>query len=695
MSKRQTLEVPVAGMDCTECTRHVHHAIARLPGVESVNVLLTSEKAVVHLDPDLVDLPAIRQAVASAGNYTVPDTAQLPMPQPGSHFTRRILTLFGIVFGAVLFMVIVGEWLGLFETITELVPFPLGVVLVLVSGWPIFRNVVNAARKRQVTSHTLMTLGVLAALAVGEWATAAVVVFFMRVGEYAENFTTEGARRAVKNLTALAPQTARVERNGAEQEVSIADVQVGEIVTVRPGEKIPVDGDVVAGQATVDQATITGESMPVEVAAGSHVFAATIAKLGSLRVKTTRTGPDTTFGRVVKMVEEAEAHRADVQRFADKFTAYYLPVVAGLALLTFLIRRDPLATAAVLLVACSCSIALATPIAMLASIGNAARRGLLIKGGKYLETLARADVVLLDKTGTLTLGQPQLTDVIPLNGLAASEVLALAASAERYSEHPLAEAVRQAAHDQKLALTETAEFVAVPGMGVRAVVGGEPIAVGNQRLLPAAAALPLTATLEAQGKTLLFLARQDELLGVLAAADTLRPEVPKALADLRALGIRHIELLTGDHERAAATLAEQLGVTYRANLLPEHKIQVVKEYQSQGRRVVMIGDGVNDAPALAQADVGIAMGAAGTDIAIEAAHIALLREDWQLVPDLFRVARQTMRVVKMNLGFTAVYNVVGLTLAALGFLPPIFAAAAQSLPDLGILANSVRLLRQR
>jgi len=540
-----------------------------------------------------------------------------------------------------------------------------------------------------------MTIGAIAALAVGEWVTAAIVVVFMRVGEYVENFTTDSARRAVKELTAIAPQTARVERDGAEAEVPVAEVKVGEIVIVRPGEKIPIDGEVIAGQATIDQAAITGESMPVEVASGSHVFAATIAKLGSLRVKTLRVGADTTFGRVVKMVEEAEAHRADVQRFADKFSAYYLPVVTGLAALTFLISRNPLSTAAVLVVACSCSIALATPVAMLASIGGSAKRGLLIKGGKYLETLARADVVLVDKTGTLTLGQPQITDVISLNGLPTSEVLALAASAERYSEHPLAEAVRAAARAQNLSLSEPQNFEAIPGMGIRARVNGSLVAIGNRRLIPAAESLPIAQQLEEQGKTLLFVAHNAELVAVLAAADTLRPEVPAALAKLRALGIKHVELLTGDNERTAAALAEKLGVQYRANILPENKIEVVKDYQAKGHTVVMIGDGVNDAPALAQSNIGIAMGAAGTDIALEAAHVALMREDWSLVPEVIRIARRTMGIVKMNLAFTAVYNVVGLALAAFGILPPVLAAAAQSLPDLGILANSARLLRQK
>ena len=696
MAKLNTIEVPIRGMDCTECTQHVQHALAGLRGVQKVDVFLASEKAVLVLDENAVTMPMIRDAVKGAG-YSVPEADVSPAPslsRPTSDLTRAVLTLFGVVFGLVVFVAVVGEWLGLFEQLTERVPWFVWLAAILLGGYPIFLNVLRAALKRQVLSHTLMTLGVLAAIAVGEWATALVVVFFMRVGDYAERFTTERARRAVKDLTSMAPRTARVEREGKEEEIPVAQVQPGDTVIVRPGEKIPVDGVVLSGQATVDQSTITGESMPVEAGTGTKVYAASIAKLGSLRIRTTHVGADTTFGRVIKMVEEAEAHRANVQSVADRFSSYYLPVVAGIALLTFLLRRDPLATAAVLVVACSCSFALATPIAMLASIGAAAKRGVLIKGGKYLETLARADVLLVDKTGTLTLGRPQLTDVVALNGLSEDELLTLAASAERYSEHPLAEAVRSLAHERGLTLSEPHGFESLPGLGVRAAVNGARVGVGNQRLVAGREPSAATAELQSQGKTLLWVSVNEALVGVLAAQDTLRPEVPAALTAARALGIRQIELLTGDNERTASALAKAIGVDFRANLLPEDKIRIVKEYQAKGHIVMMVGDGVNDAPALAQADVGVAMGAAGTDVAVEAAHVALMREDWSLVPETLRIARRTMRVVKGNIGFTAVYNVLGLTLAAFGFLPPVLAAAAQSLPDLGILGNSSRLLKQ-
>jgi P-type Cu+ transporter len=727
MSETRLLEVPIAGMDCAECTEHVRHAIAALPGVASVDVFLASEKAVVRLDPARVNLEAIRGAVAGAG-YRVAAPDATSVEASGRALTRQLGLLLAALFGVVLLVAVVGEGLGVFARVTDLVPWPVWLALVAIAGYPIFRNVIRATLHRQIISHTLMTIGVLAAIAVGQWVTALVVVFFMRVGDAVERFTTDRARRSLKSLTALAPRTARVDRDGAEVELPIDQLRPDDIVIVRPGEQIPADGEVLDGQATVDQAAITGESLPAEAGPGSRVYAATFARLGHLRVRVTHAGADSTYGRVVRQVEEAEANRADIQRTADHFSTYFLPIVLGIAALTFLLSRDPLATAAVLVVACSCSIALATPIAVLASVGAAAKHGLLIKGGRYLELLDRADVLLVDKTGTVTLGKPEITDIVSApsfqlpaskgetgNGTARSagvetDWLRLAASAERYSEHPLAEAVRAAVRTRGLVLAEPHDFSAEPGVGVRATVDGMSVAVGSRRLVSDLTGFDgksargigdrqnlsgLAATLEAQGKTLLFVTLDGRPAGILAAADTRRPEVPAALAELRTLGIRHIELLTGDNEQAAHTLAAELGIPCRANLLPEDKIRIVKEYQAQGHTVVMVGDGVNDAPALAQADVGIAMAAAGSAVAIEASHVALMRDDWMLVPEVFRIAHRTMRIVRMNLGLTGVYNVVGLTLAAFGILPPILAAAAQSLPDLGILGNSSRLLRQK
>lgn len=708
----QTTEVPIQGMDCAECTRHVQHAIAELPGVESVQVYLASEKAVIQHQPGSADITAIRKAVSSVG-YSVPQTSE-DSPAP-SQYAKPVLTLLAVLFGVIIFVALIGEGLGFFETLTVYIPWPIGLAIVILIGYPAFIKVIRATLNRQIIAHSLMSIGVLAALVVGEWPTAAVVAFFMRVGDYVESFTTDRARRAVKDLSALAPQTARLVRDGAELEVPLGQVQVGEITVIRPGEQIPVDGEVISGHATIDQATITGESMPIEAGPGTHVYAATLASQGSLQVRATQIGPDSTYGKVIKLVEEAEAHQGDIQRLADKFSTYYLPVVFGVAILTFLIGRDPMATAAVLVVACSCAFALATPIAVLASVGAGAQKGVLIKGGKYLEILPSADVMLIDKTGTLTLGKPQITDIVPIFTESnpqdhdptiqeeipdpQARILALAASAERYSEHPLAEAVRQAASQRALHIEEVDEFEAIPGMGIRARLNGSTVTVGNQKLIERttgqALELSESSELQAQGKSLLYVALDQNPIGFLAAADTLRQDVHEAIQAARSMGIDHIELLTGDNQRSAATLADELGIPFRAELLPEDKISIVKDYQTNGHTVIMVGDGVNDAPALAQADVGIAMGAARHGIAMEAAHVILMRQDWGLIPDVLHIAKRTTRVVKGNIVFTLIYNTLGLTLAAFGYLPPILAAAAQSIPDLVILGNSSRLLRQK
>jgi Cd2+/Zn2+-exporting ATPase/Cu+-exporting ATPase len=708
----KTLELPIQGMDCAECTRHVKHAIEQVDGVEMVEVYLASEMAIIQHQAGALDEISIRKAVASAG-YSVADPREQSAPiQTPPDYTRSILSLLGLLFGVILFIIVVGEWLGLFAAITAQIPWPVSLLIVILIGYPVFLNVIRATLNRQIIAHSLMSLGVIAAIAVGEWATGAVVAFFMRVGDYVEKFTTERARSAVKDLSSLAPQTARLVKDDQEIEVPVGQVNPGDLVIIRPGEQIPVDGEVIAGHAFIDQATITGESLPIEAGPGAQVFAATLASQGTLRVQVTRVGKESTYGKVIKLVQEAEAQRGEIQRLADKFSAYYLPVVIAVALLTLLVRRDPMATAAVLVVACSCAFALATPIAILASVGAGAKQGILIKGGKYLELIPEIDTLLIDKTGTLTLGKPYLTDVIPLvapdndqnigfdhSDEAQLLLLSRAASAERYSEHPLAEAVRFEAVQRGIALLEPENFESIPGLGVKADLDGDMVAVGSRRLLESingqVPEIPGERQLLDDGKTLLYVIANGQPCGLLAAADRLRPEVPQAIESIRALGIEKIELLTGDNQVNASRLAQQLGVSFQAELLPEDKIRVVREYQADGHRVLMVGDGINDAPAISQADIGIAMGAAGHNVAMEAAHIVLMRPDWELVPMVLQIGRRTTRTIKGNIIFTLAYNFIGLSLAALGYLPPILAAAAQSIPDLAILANSSRLIRQK
>jgi P-type Cu+ transporter len=703
----QTLDLPIAGMDCAECARHVEQGLRAVPGVQDATVLLAAERATVRLDPTVATRELLEQAVARAGYRVRPETPVAtaaetttdqtsPVQQAGQWFTWGVLGLVAVI----VIVAAIGERFGVFDDVLARVPWWVPAAAIVGGGWGVFRGVIQAALRRQVTSHTVMTVGVLAAAAVGEWTTAAVIVFFMRLADWMEHLTTERGRQAIKQLIALQPATARIVRGGQELEVPVGQVRVGDLVLVRPGERIPVDGDVVEGEAPVDQAPITGESVPVDKAVGDPVFAASVAQAGFLKVRATRVGSDTTFGRIVRLVEEAESQKAPVQRFADRFATYYLPAILFIAGATYLITGEILNAVAVLVVACACAITIATPTVVLASVGNAARKGLLIKGGIALEQLAKIDTVVLDKTGTVTLGRPRLTDVVPLDGLGEAELLAAAAAVESRSEHPLARAIVGAAADRRLAVPEPEAFTPLPGRGLLGTLQGREWAVGNRRLLAERGVVLDRAgeeqarRLEAAGKTAFFVAQDGAAAGILGVADVLRPEVKAALAELARLGIARQILLTGDNERVAAAIAGELGIEYRAELLPEDKIATVKALQEQGAVVMMVGDGINDAPALAQAEIGLAMGVAGTDVAIEAADVALMRDDWSLVPEAIRIGRISVRTIRQNLGFTAAYNVVGIALAFLGILPPVWAAAAQSLPDGAIMLNSARLLRR-
>jgi len=471
-------------------------------------------------------------------------------------------------------------------------------------------------------------------------------------------------------------------------------------VLLKSGERIPVDGVVVNGHASVNQAPITGESVPVEKRAGEQVFAATICDRGALRIRTERVGQDTTFGHIVRLVEEAEAAKAPVQRFADRFTAYYIPVVLAIAVITYLVGGSATAAVATVLVSCSCAIAMATPITVLAAVGRSARRGIVIKGGRYLEALAKVDTVVMDKTGTLTIGRPAVTDVVTYEA-GEDEVLRLAASLEHRSEHPLAAGIVAAAENRRLELREPRDFSVYPGEGVAGTIEGVAVQCGTDRFMTRLGVnVPDDVRSKAEslaggGKSVVLLARGERVMALIALADTLRPEVPGALDALRALGIRHLLLVTGDRRQVARAVASRLGLDFEAEVLPEQKIDVIRRLQREGRVVAMIGDGINDAPALAQADAGIAMGVAGSDAAIEAAHVALMADDWNAVPEVVRIGRRAFRTIKQNLWFTAGYNIVGMLLAAAGWLPPIAAAAAQSLPDVAVMLNSSRLFGSR
>ena len=610
-----------------------------------------------------------------------------------------------VVLGSVACIVLVGavaERTGVLDLSLDRAPSWLLAGVLVVGGWNVFAGVVRLAWRRRINSHTLMSLGVVAAVGVGEWTTALLIVFFMRFANWIEARTTDRSRRALADLIALAPATARIARDDGEAIVPIGEVRPGDVIRVRPGERIPVDGVVLDGNAPVDEAAITGESTPSDKGLGDTVFAATVVHAGALTIRTTRTAGDTTFGRVVALVEQADTHKAPIQRIADRFAARYLPIVIVAALVTLIATGDVLRAVAVVVVACACAIVIATPVVVLATVATAGRRGLVIKGGDALERLSRVDTLVLDKTGTLTTGNPEVTDVVCFDPrLDEDTLIGTAAAVEAASEHPLAAAITRAGRRRGIRLLPATGFTVKPGRGVEATVDGRRFVIGNRGHLTdnAVKVSPdieqAAVAFEQQGKTVFFVASPDDgVIGLVAVADTIRPDVAAALQGLRRLGITRQVMLTGDNDRVAAAIASELGIDWHAQLLPEDKITAVEQLQRDGRVVLMVGDGINDAPALAQADVGAALGS-GTDVALEAGTIAVLRDDWHLLPDAIVLGRRAARMMRQNLYFTAAYNSIGIALAALGVLPPIWAAAAQSLPDIAIVANAGRLLRRR
>jgi len=544
----QAFEFSVKGMDCAECAAHVEKALSELPRVDSAQVLLGAEKAIIQYSDDPPQQADISQAVVGAGYEAVFEPIKETAGRNGTinQFSIRFFILIVIL---VLGISIAGETLGIFDTIQVFIPWYVWLALILLGGWPIFRNVLQSLLKKRIISHTLMSASVITAAALGEWVTAVLIVFFMRFGDLIERKTTDSARQSIRKLGNLVPKTARVLVEGEEKEIAISGLNPGDAIVVHPGESIPADGIVVDGHASVDQSSITGESIPIELDAGKRVSAASILTTGMLVIKVTAVGRETTFGKIIQMVEEAEAARGKVQRYADRFSGFYLPIVALIALITFLIRRDLTAAASVMVVACSCSFSLATPVAMLASIGASAQNGLLFKGGKYVEMLSSVDTVFIDKTGTLTIGQPVITDIIPTMEITERDLLQYCASAERYSDHPLAEAVLRKAIAVGVPLLPVKDFNNIPGKGVSAEIKGRKVLVENSPVHHTADYSNTHIHLQEEGKTLLFVHIDGEDAGILAAEDVLREDAALAIGALRKIGIKHLKLISGDHQK--------------------------------------------------------------------------------------------------------------------------------------------------
>jgi Cd2+/Zn2+-exporting ATPase/Cu+-exporting ATPase len=567
----------------------------------------------------------------------------------------------------------------------------IGFIAALIGGYPIFKEAVSSLAERRMTMELSMTIAVGAALAIAEIFTALVIIFFVLIAEVLEGLTVGRGRRAVKDLLDLLPREALVRREGEARAVSLEEVGVGDVVIVKPGARVPVDGVVTRGHSFVDQAAITGESLPVEKVAGARVYAGTINQSGALEARVEGLGRDTAFGKIIEAVERAEKSRAPIQKTADQLAGYLVYFAIGCAAVTLLVTRDVRATISVVIVAGACGIAAGTPLAILGAIGRAARQGAIIKGGLYLQILALVDTVVLDKTGTLTLGAPEVTDVRPVEGVTQMAVIEAAAIAERPSEHPLGKAILKKAAEAALPVIEPDRFEYLPGKGVVCSAWGEEIVVGNRSLLHERGIIVNLPDIDADKSSEILVSRGGRMLGMLRTADVLRPEAKRAVLALSQMGIRTV-LLTGDAETIASAVGRELGVDeVVAGLLPEQKLDRVKAFIAAGKKVAMIGDGVNDAPALTQADVGVAMGS-GTDVARESADIVLIGNDLLKFVETLKIAQQCRRIITTNFVGTLIVDGVGVGLAAFGFLNPLLAAFIHVTSELAFILNSARLL---
>ena len=582
-------------------------------------------------------------------------------------------------------------WFRLWE------PFPhisvIGIAATLIGGFPIFKEAFENIVERKMTMELSMTIALLSALAIGEFFTALVITGFVLAAEVLEGLTVGRGRRAIQSLLDFLPRTVLLRRNDQVIEVPADQVQVGETVIVKPGGHIPVDGVVLAGQSFVEQAAITGEAMPVEKASGDAVYAGTINQSGALEIAAQRLGRDTTFGRIIEAVERAEKSRAPIQKTADRLAGYLVYFALGAAILTFIITHNVRSTISVVIVAGACGIAAGTPLAILGAIGRAAHQGAIIKGGLYLEALAAVDTVLLDKTGTLTFGTPQIREVVSANGFGEQEIIAAASIAERKSEHPLAKAVVARATELAIPLVEPDEFSYTPGRGVIVSYNGDQILVGSMALLVEhgmTRGLPASSN-GADGASEVYVARAGQVLGSIRIADVLRPEAKNAIAAMRQMGLKTV-LLSGDTQAATSSVGRGLGVDEAVGgMLPDQKAKWVTELRSKGRNVAMVGDGINDAPALVEANVGIAMGS-GTDVARESADVILIGSDLSKLVETLTVARRCRGIIMQNFVGTLVVDSVGVGMAAFGFLNPLLAAFIHVTSELTFILNSTRLL---
>lgn len=715
----KTKNFTILGMHCASCSVRNEVSLKKVPGVSDASVNYATQVATVEFDENQVTEQALYDAVIKNGYKVAPQKSQRESSHEHHHQQHEMgkvrLKAFAALALAVPALVIAMARLDSLLWVEVL----LSVVAILGFGYEFHVRMVKQALRAQADMDTLISLGTLSALGYSFWAmswgsmdlyfeTSAVITALILLGRYFEAKSRGQASEAITKLLQLGAKMARVLRNGKEEEIPVDQVKVGDILVVKPGEKIPVDGVVVFGKTTVDESMLTGESMPVGKAEGDNVFGATLNANGAIQMKATKVGGDTVLAQIVKMVSEAQTKKAPIQKLADQIAGIFVPVVLFIAVVTIAvwtyftgdITASVIPGVAVLVIACPCALGLATPTAIMVGTGLGARQGILIKNGESLERSKKIDAVLFDKTGTLTEGKPMVTDTVSFGEWPEKELLVAAASLEKLSEHPLAAAVVRAAERAGLALHEPKEFKAVPGQGVQGKVGRHSLCVGNLRFMQELGVglsekqLAQMTRLQSEAKTVVVVARSGKVEGLLAIADQVKEDAQEAIRLLKAMKVQTI-MITGDNRATAESIAAQLDIEkVFAEVLPGDKAQKVKEAQQEGLKVAFVGDGINDAPALVQSDLGIAMGT-GTDIAIEAGNIVLVKGSPLKVVEALNLARFTFRAIQQNLFWAFFYNAAAIPLAALGLLNPMIAGGAMAFSSLSVVLNSLRIKRRK
>jgi len=724
------IELKITGMSCAACSARIEKRLNKFEGVKA-SVNLATQRASIEYDSSKIKSADLIKAVEALG-YNAEKVENISQDREKEEREKEIKKLkWEFIAAAVLSSPLLLAMVFMLVNIdipflhNEYFQLIIATPVQFIIGFRFYKNAYHALRAKSANMDVLVAMGTSAAYFFSIYnaffvehmegmmmkelyfEASSVIITLVLLGKYLEAVAKGKTSEAIKKLMGLQAKTARVIRNGIEQDIPVEDVEVGDIVVVRPGEKIPVDGKIIEGSSAVDESMLTGESLPVEKKEGDLVIGATINKYGTFKFEATKVGKDMALSQIIKMVEEAQGSKAPIQKIADQVSGIFVPSVMGIALLTFLIwyfavgnfTSAIVSAVSVLVIACPCALGLATPTAIMVGTGKGAENGILIKGGEYLEMAYKLNAVVLDKTGTITKGQPEVTDIISLGGLTQSEILKISAISEKPSEHPLGAAIYEKGKAELGNLPDPDKFEAIPGRGIMAITEGKTIYIGTRKLMAEkgielANSESVIVNLEDEGKTAMLVSVDDRIEGIIAVADTVKENSKSAIEDLQRMGIE-VYMITGDNKRTANAIAKQVGISnVLAEVLPENKAEEVERLKKQGKVVGMVGDGINDAPALATADIGMAIGT-GTDVAMEAADITLMRGDLRSIPMAIKLSRRTMRKIKQNLFWAFIYNIVGIPFAAFGMLNPIIAGGAMAFSSVSVVTNSLSLKRYK